>query len=290
MRDAAARVEPMALDEDQRISEVVRQEQARLRNFIRGRVPDSRDAEDVLQDVFYELVEANRLLMPIEHVTGCLFRVARNRITDLFRKKRQSLGSTAVTDEDGEVLRLEDLLPSPDDGPEAIYARNVLLDELELAVEELPAGQREVFVAHELEGRSFKAMAAETGVRCGEDAPRLHLVDASAASREPFPGAPSIAAHCAHLDYYVRANHNSIVGREQTLDWPSSWRARRVGDREWAALKASLRRGYEDLKTSLSSLPGWRDDAVCDSMAILAHTAYHLGAIRQIRRLLDAVP
>lgn len=122
--------------------------------------------------------------MPIEHVTGCLFRVARNRITDLFRKKRpESLGSTAVTDEDGEVLRLEDLLPSPDDGPEAIYARNVLLDELELAVEELPAEQREVFVAHELEGRSFKAMAAETGVRCGEDAPRLRLVDASTVAR-----------------------------------------------------------------------------------------------------------
>jgi RNA polymerase sigma factor (sigma-70 family) len=163
MKDAAG-VEPMALEQDQRISEVVEREQSRLRNFIRRRVPDPRDAEDVLQDVFYELVEANRLLMPIEHVTGWLFRVARNRITDLFRKKRpESSSDTAVADEDGERLRLDDLLPSPDAGPEALYARNALLDELELAVEELPAEQREVFVAHELEGRSFRAMAAETG-------------------------------------------------------------------------------------------------------------------------------
>jgi RNA polymerase sigma factor (sigma-70 family) len=156
----------MALEQDQRISEVVKREQSRLRNFIRRRVPDPRDAEDILQDVFYELVEANRLLMPIEHVTGWLFRVARNRITDLFRKKRpESFSATAVAnEEDDELLQLEDLLPSPDVGPEALYARNVLLDELELAVDELPQEQREVFVAHELEGRSFKEMAAETGV------------------------------------------------------------------------------------------------------------------------------
>jgi len=155
----------MALEQDQRISEVVRREQSRLRNFIRRRVPDPRDAEDILQDVFYKLVEANRLLMPIEHVTGWLFRVARNRITDLFRKKKpESLGEGAIADEDDELLRLDDLLPSPDAGPEALYARNVLLDELELAVDELPEEQREVFVAHELEGRSFKEMAAETGV------------------------------------------------------------------------------------------------------------------------------
>ena len=156
----------MALEPDQRISEVVKREQSRLRNFIRRRVPDPRDAEDILQDVFYELVEANRLLMPIEHVTGWLFRVARNRITDLFRKKRPaSFSDTAVAnDEDGEVLQIDDLLPSPDAGPEALYVRNVLLDELELALDELPEEQREVFVAHELEGRSFKEMAAETGV------------------------------------------------------------------------------------------------------------------------------
>src|SRR2546427_9692671 len=155
---------PMA-EQDQRISEAIGREHARLRNFIRRRVPDPRDAEDILQDVFYELVEANRLLMPIEHVTGWLFRVARNRITDLFRRKRpESFRDTAVADEDDERLRWEDLLPSPAAGPEALYARNVLLDELESAVDELPKEQREVFVAHELEGRSFKEMAAETGV------------------------------------------------------------------------------------------------------------------------------
>src|SRR6266852_7066566 len=155
----------MALEPDQRISEVVKREQSRLRNFIRRRVPDPRDAEDILQDVFYELVEANRLLMPIEHVTGWLFRVARNRITDLFRKKRpETFSDAAVEDEDSELLHVEDLLPSPDAGPEALYVRNLLLDELELALDELPDEQREAFVAHELEGRSFKEMAAETGV------------------------------------------------------------------------------------------------------------------------------
>jgi RNA polymerase sigma factor (sigma-70 family) len=164
MKEAAS-LERMPLEQDQRISEVVTREQSRLRNFIRRRVPDPRDAEDILQDVFYELVEANRLLMPIEHVTGWLFRVARNRITDLFRKKMpERLSDTAIGDEDDERLQLEDLLPSPDAGPEALYARNVLLDELELAVGELPEEQRQVFVAHELDGRSFKEMAAETGV------------------------------------------------------------------------------------------------------------------------------
>ena len=164
MNDAAS-LERMALEQDQRITEVVRQEQSRLRNFIRRRVPDPRDAEDILQDVFYELVEANRLLMPIDHVTGWLFRVARNRIIDLFRKKKpESFSDVAVADENDELLQLEELLPSPDAGPEALYARNVLLDELELALDELPEEQREVFIAHELEGRSFKEMAAETGV------------------------------------------------------------------------------------------------------------------------------
>jgi RNA polymerase sigma factor (sigma-70 family) len=165
--DNAADLEPMALDSDQdrRISDVVTREESRLRRFIRRRVPDPRDVDDILQDVFYELVEANRLLMPIDHVTGWLFRVARNRITDLFRKKRPgSLSEAAVVDEGDERLRIEDLLPSPDAGPEALYARAMLLEELELALDELPAEQREVFVAHELEGRSFKEMAAETGV------------------------------------------------------------------------------------------------------------------------------
>jgi RNA polymerase sigma factor (sigma-70 family) len=155
----------MAPEQDQRIADVVDREQSRLSSFIRRRVPDPRDAEDILQDVFYELVEANRLLMPIDHVTGWLFRVARNRITDFFRKKRpESFSETAVTGEDDELLQLEELLPSPDDGPDALYARHVLLDELELAVDELPEEQRDVFVGHEFDGRSFKEMAAETGV------------------------------------------------------------------------------------------------------------------------------
>jgi RNA polymerase sigma factor (sigma-70 family) len=172
MKSAAA-LSPMALEgnDDQRISEVVLQERSRLRNFIRRRVPDPRDAEDILQEVFYELVEANRLLMPIEHVTGWLFRVARNRITDLFRKKSLEswndsvAGGMSPDDSDGELSKLEELLPSPDAGPEALYARGVLLDELDLALDELPEEQRDVFVAHELEGRSFKEMSAETGVR-----------------------------------------------------------------------------------------------------------------------------
>jgi len=157
--------ERMSLEQDRQISEVVTREQSRLRNFIRRRVPDPRDAEDILQEVFYELVEANRLLMPIEHVTGWLFRVARNRITDLFRKKRpESFSDAAVTRDEEELLQLEDLLPSPEAGPDALYARSVLLDELEFALDELPEEQREVFVGHEIEGRSFKEMAAETGV------------------------------------------------------------------------------------------------------------------------------
>src|ERR1019366_3713348 len=154
-------------EQNRQISEIVAEERSRLRDFIRRRVPDPSDAEDIAQEVFYELVEANRLLMPIEHVTGWLFRVARNRITDLFRKKKpENFSATAMArnDDDDELPVFEDLLPSPDAGPEALYARSLLLEELELAVEELPEEQREVFVAHELEGRSFKEMAAETGV------------------------------------------------------------------------------------------------------------------------------
>jgi RNA polymerase sigma factor (sigma-70 family) len=164
MKDAAG-PERMTRDEDQRVSDVFEKEHARLQNFIRRRVLDPSDAEDILQDVFYALVEANRLLVPVEHVTGWLFRVARNRITDLFRKKTpEPFSDIAVPGDDDERLRLEDLLPSPGAGPEALYARRVLLEELEMAIDELPDEQREVFVAHELEGRSFKEMAAETGV------------------------------------------------------------------------------------------------------------------------------
>jgi RNA polymerase sigma factor (sigma-70 family) len=155
-------------EQDRQIAEIVAGERFRLRNFIRRRVPDPADVEDILQDVFYKLVEANRLLMPIDHVTGWLFRVARNRITDLFRKRREdSFSDALVEDAQGELLRIEDLLPSPDAGPEALYLRRVLLDELEMALDELPNdpyGQREVFIAHELEGRSFKELSLASGV------------------------------------------------------------------------------------------------------------------------------
>ena len=154
-------------EQDRKISEIIAKERSRLRNFIRRRVPDPSDVEDIIQEVFYELVEANRLLMPIDHVTGWLFRVARNRITDLFRKSKRredTFSDAGVEDEPGELLQLEDLLPSPDAGPEAQYVRSVLIEELELALEELPEEQREVFIAHELEGRSFKELASESGV------------------------------------------------------------------------------------------------------------------------------
>jgi RNA polymerase sigma factor (sigma-70 family) len=156
---------PLMAEQDRRITDVIAEERSRLRNFIRKRVPNDADVEDLLQEVFSELVEANRLLMPIEYVTGWLFRVARNRITDLFRKKRpENFSDAAIADEDGGLLQIEDLLPSPDDGPEALYFRHVLLDELEIALGELPDEQREVFIEHELEGRSFKELSAASGI------------------------------------------------------------------------------------------------------------------------------
>jgi len=158
-------LEQMAREEDQRISEVVKRERSRLLNFIRRRVPDPEEAEDVLQEVWYRLVEANRLLMPIEHITGWLFQVARNRITDLFRKKQpENFSEIAIPDENGEEAPFEDLLPSPDAGPEAAYVRKRMLDEMQRALAELPKEQRDVFVAHEFEGRSFKELAAESGL------------------------------------------------------------------------------------------------------------------------------
>lgn len=162
--DETASVRTMS-EQDRQISTIVVEQRSRLRNFIRRRVPDPADVEDIVQEVFFELVEANRLLMPIDHVTAWLFRVARNRITDLFRKQRpKTFSESVVEDEDGEVIRIEDLLPSPAAGPEALYVRHLLLEELQLALDELPNEQREVFVAHELEGRSFKELAAESGV------------------------------------------------------------------------------------------------------------------------------
>jgi len=151
-------MEAIALEQNRRIAETVERERGKLRNFIRRRVPDPGDAEDILQDVFYELVEASRLMQPLEQVTAWLYRVATNRIIDLFRKKKP------VTLSDQEWGNLDDLLPSPQEGPEAAYARSVLLDEIDSALDELPEEQRDVFVAHELQGRSFKELADASGV------------------------------------------------------------------------------------------------------------------------------
>jgi RNA polymerase sigma factor (sigma-70 family) len=153
------------MEQDDRIEEVVAREGGRLRSFIRRRVADAADVEDVLQDVLFELVRANRMVVPIEFVTGWLFRVARNRITDLFRKQRPGNWTDAGgVDEMGEPRLLEEILPSPEDGPEAMAMRRALLDELDRAIGALPVEQRAVFVAHEIEGLSFKEIAEETGV------------------------------------------------------------------------------------------------------------------------------
>ena len=173
--DEALRKQWMMAEQDDRISEAIDRDKTRLRNFIRRRVADPSDAEDVLQEVFYELVETYRLMKPIEQVGAWLFRVARNRITDLFRKRKPEASTNdPVAEEEGEFLTLEDLLPSRDAGPEAAYARTVLLAELEDALEELPDEQREVFLAHEIEGRSFKDLAAETGLSVNTLLSRKH--------------------------------------------------------------------------------------------------------------------
>jgi RNA polymerase sigma factor (sigma-70 family) len=153
------------LEQDRRIEEVVTREEARLRGFIRRRVPNPSDVEDLLQDVLYELVRANRLLMPIDYVTGWLYQVARNRITDLFRKhKPENFSDVAGEDDEGEAFSFEDLIPAHEEGPEAALLRRALLDEMKAALEELPPEQRDVFVAHEMEGLSFMKMAAASGV------------------------------------------------------------------------------------------------------------------------------
>jgi RNA polymerase sigma factor (sigma-70 family) len=149
-------------EQDQLIADAMEREEPRLRNFIRRRVLDTGDAEDVLQDVFYELTQAYRLMKPVEQVTAWLFRVARNRITDIFRKRTTVSLNDPVADEE-DALEFEDLLPSPDAGPDAVYARGLLIEALEDALDELPESQREVFVAHEMLGKSFKEIAEETG-------------------------------------------------------------------------------------------------------------------------------
>jgi RNA polymerase sigma factor (sigma-70 family) len=152
-------------EQDELISQAIEKDETRLRRFIRRRVADAGEAEDILQEVFYELVSAYRLMQPVEQASAWMFRVARNRITDLFRKKKPELLNDAIAvADDGDELTLEDLLPSADAGPEAEYARNVLIDALEDAIDELPEDQREVFVAHELMGRSFKELSEESGV------------------------------------------------------------------------------------------------------------------------------
>jgi RNA polymerase sigma factor (sigma-70 family) len=158
-------LERMTGEQNQRIAEMLEREQPRLRSFIRRRVPDRGDAEDILQEVFYEFIEAYRLMKPIERAGAWLFQVARNRIIDLFRKKKMdSINEPVAVADDGEELLIEDLLPSPDAGPESAFARHVLIEELEDALEELPVEQRQVFIAHAIEGRSFKEIAAETGL------------------------------------------------------------------------------------------------------------------------------
>jgi len=171
MEQAVRAVEVTA--EDRGLDETIERERRRLRNFIRTRVADIDDAEDILQDVFFELVEATRLMKPIANLSGWLFRVARNRITDRFRRKRadQSTDEPVAGEED---LLFEDLLPSPDAGPEAAYARQVLLQELDAALDELPDEQRDVFVAHEVEGRSFKELAKDTGLSINTLLARKH--------------------------------------------------------------------------------------------------------------------
>jgi RNA polymerase sigma factor (sigma-70 family) len=163
--DAAPPLDQVMADQDKKITEVIARERKRLGSFIRRRVPDPGDAEDILQDVFSELVAASRMVQPIEQVGAWLFRVARNRIIDRFRRRSAGpIEVPAAIEGEDELVALAELLPSPEAGPEARYARRLLVEELDAALEELPAEQREVFLAHELEGESFRQLAARTGV------------------------------------------------------------------------------------------------------------------------------
>ena len=175
MDEALTKHWPMT-EQDKSLSEAISRDEARLRNFIRRRVADQGEAEDILQDVFYELVEAYRMMKPIGQVTAWLFRVTRNRIIDLLRRKSREASRTepATVTENGETLGLEELLPSRVAGPDAAYARSVLLEELDEALDELPDEQREVFVAHELMGYSFKELSEQTGVSVNTLLSRKH--------------------------------------------------------------------------------------------------------------------
>ncbi len=168
-------IESGRAEQNRRISEVIQRERRRLLHFIRKRVDDEGDAEDILQDVFYELIEAYRLMKPVEQVGAWLYRVARNRIIDRFRKRRpEGRAEIPLRASEEDALRLEDLLPSTNAGPEAMYARDVLLEELDAALEELPEEQRDVFIAHEMDGRSFKQLAEETGLSINTLLSRKH--------------------------------------------------------------------------------------------------------------------
>lgn len=164
--DLSADIPAAMRGQNERISEVVARERSRLRSFIRRRVPDAGDAEDILQEVFYELIAATRLLQPIEQASAWLFRVARNRIIDRFRKSRETLSqnASALELERDEAGELQQMMPSADAGPEALFVRQMLLEELDAALDELPAVQRDVFIAHELEGKSFRQLAQQTGL------------------------------------------------------------------------------------------------------------------------------
>ena len=174
--DNALSLEFMTEEQNRRIAETIEREQGRLRNFIRKQVLDESDVEDILQEVFYELVQAYRLMQPLERVGAWLFRVARNRIIDRFRRRRQEAAGTSPPGgvEEPELFPWEDLLPSPGAGPEAAYAREVLVEEIDAALDELPEEQRQVFVAHEFEGRSFRELAATTGLSVNTLLSRKH--------------------------------------------------------------------------------------------------------------------
>jgi RNA polymerase sigma factor (sigma-70 family) len=152
--------------QDREISATVRRERGRLLAFIRRRVLDATEAEDVLQEALYELVAAHRLMQPVEQAGAWLMRVARNRIIDRFRKKKPELlaDQGVELDQDDDIGDLEDLLPSPDDGPDAVAIRELMLERIEAALAELPREQRDVFIAQELEGASFKELAARWNV------------------------------------------------------------------------------------------------------------------------------
>jgi RNA polymerase sigma factor (sigma-70 family) len=193
--DLALSKQWLMTEQDQRISEAIARDEPRLRDFVLRRVADRGEAEDILQDVFYELLEAYRMMKPVEQVTAWLFRVARNRIIDLFRRKRRerSRMQPDIFSESGEALSLDEVLPSRDAGPDSVYARRILLDALEDALDELPAKQRDVFIAHELMGYSFRELAEREGVGVNTLLSRKHYA-------------------VKHLRERLRAIHDEFIG------------------------------------------------------------------------------